>query len=160
MTFNEIKNSIVKSSKYQSLDLDYHHGLTRYKHIMHVSFFTYYICKLLRFDYISATRGALLHDYFNESEYLDVKGLDKPRIHPFLALNNSLKEHDLNIIERNIIVSHMYPIGLIKPLYKESWVVGFVDKIVALYEYINYKFKDKFALYIIFVFNFISIKIL
>ena len=88
MTFNEIKKDIVKSLKYQSLDLEYHHGLTRYKHIMHVAKGTYYISKILKLDYISATRGALLHDYFNEEEYLDKHGLDMPRIHPFLALNN------------------------------------------------------------------------
>ena len=159
MKFNDICGSIVNSSKYQSLDLDYHHGLTRFKHIMHVARGTYYISKLLRLDYISATRGALLHDYFNEEEYLDVKGLNKPRIHPFLALNNSLKEHDLNIKEKNIIISHMYPIGLIKPEYLESWVVTIVDKTVATYEYLNYKFKDKMALYLIFVLNFLSMKI-
>ena len=159
MSYKDIKESIIKSNKYQSLDLDYHHGLTRYKHIMHVSKLTYYISKLLRVDYISATRGALLHDYFNESEYLNIKGLDKPRIHPFLALNNSLKEQELNVIERNIIISHMYPIGNIKPLYIESWIVTFTDKLVALYEYINYKFKDYVSIYILFILNFLSTKI-
>ena len=159
MSFKNISFDIIKTDKYKSLDLDYHHGLTRYKHIMHVAKGSYFICRPLLLDYVSATRGALLHDYFNEDEYLLVKGLDKPRIHPFLALNNSLKEHDLNDIEKNIIISHMYPIGLIKPIYIESWVVSIVDKSVATYEYINYKFKDKFVLYFIFILNFLSVKI-
>ena len=159
MSFNEIANNIINSNKFKSLDFDYHHGLTRYKHIMHVARGTYYISKILKLDYISATRGALLHDYFNEDEYLDKKGLDMPRIHPFLALNNSLKEYNLNIKEKNIIISHMYPIGLIKPVYLESWVVTMVDKGVATYEYINYKFKDKIAVYLLFLLNFLSMKI-
>ena len=159
MKFNEICQEIINYPKYKSLDLDYHHGLTRYKHIMHVALGTYYISKFLGLDYVSATRGALLHDYFNEEEYLDKKGLEMPRIHPFLALNNSLKEHRLNLKEKNIIISHMYPIGLIKPVYLESWIVSFVDKGVATYEYINYKFKDMCALYIIFFINFIGAKI-
>ena len=159
MKFETIKNEINQSTKYKSLLNENHHGLTRYEHIMHVALGTYYISKILKLDYISATRGALLHDYFNEEEYLDKKWLDMPRIHPFLALNNSLKEHDLNLKEKNIIISHMYPIGLIKPICPESWIVTLVDKIVATYEYINYKFKDKFALYIIFILNFISVKI-
>jgi len=159
MKFDDISKSIINSSKYKSLDSDYHHGLTRYKHIIHVARGTYFISKILGLDYISATRGALLHDYFNEEEYLDIKGLDKPRIHPFLALNNSLKEHDLNIKEKNIIISHMYPIGLIKPECIEAWIVTLVDKTVATHEYINYKFKDKFALYIVFILNFLSMKI-
>lgn len=159
MNFKDISSDIVNSSKFKSLDLDYHHGLTRYKHIIHVARGTYYISKFLKLDYVSATRGALLHDYFNESEYLDIKGLNKPKIHPFLALNNSLKEYNLNIKEKNIIISHMYPIGLIKPEYVESWIVTFVDKSVATYEYINYKFKDKIAIYLIFVLNFLDMKI-
>ena len=159
MKFNDISKNIVESSKFKSLDNDYHHGLTRYKHIMHVAKGTYYISRILKLDYVSATRGALLHDYFNEEEYLDKRGLEMPRIHPFLALNNALKEHDLNIKEKNIIISHMYPIGLIKPEYIESWIVSLVDKSVATYEYINYKFKDKLALYLIFFINFLSMKI-
>ena len=157
--FNDIANEIINKDKFKSLDLDYHHGLTRYKHIIHVALGTYYISKLLKLDYISATRGALLHDYFNEEEYLDKVWLDKPRIHPFLALNNSLKEYELNLKEKNIIISHMYPIGLIKPESIEAWVVTLVDKSVASYEYINYKFKDKLALYLIFILNFLSMKI-
>ena len=159
MRFKDICDEIINSNKYKSLDLDYHHGITRYKHIMHVAKGTYYISKILSLDYISATRGALLHDYFNESEYLDIKGLNKPRIHPFLALNNSLKEHNLNIKEKNIIISHMYPIGMIKPVYFESWVVTIVDKSVATFEYFNYKFKDKFTIYLIFILNFLRMKI-
>ena len=81
-----------------------------------------------------------------------------PRIHPFLALNNSMKEYNLNIKEKNIIISHMYPIGKIQPLYPESWIVSMVDKSVATYEYINYKFKDKFILEFIFIINFLSMK--
>ena len=158
MSFENICYEIINSDKYKSLDFDYHHGLTRYKHIMHVAKGTYFISKILGFDYVSATRGALLHDYFNEFEYLDVRGMNKPKIHPFLALNNSLKEHDLNIKEKNIIISHMYPIGLIKPLYPESWIVSLVDKSVATYEYINYKFKDKLSLYLVFCLNFITLK--
>ena len=157
--FNDIANEIIKSDKFKSLDFDYHHGLTRYKHIMHVARGTYYISKMLKLDYISATRGALLHDYFNEEEYLDKKGLDMPRIHPFLALNNAKNIYDINVVEENIIISHMFPIGKIKPLFLESWVVTIIDKLVASYEYINYKFKDRLVLEFIFLINFLSFKL-
>ena len=69
MKFNDIALEIINSDKFKSLDLDYHHGLTRYKHIMHVAIGSYYISKIFRLDYISATRGALLHDYFNDLQY-------------------------------------------------------------------------------------------
>ena len=159
MTYEKIKQDIIANQKYQSLKNDYHHGLNRYLHIMHVAKISYYISKFLKLDYISTTRGALLHDYFNEDDYLDIKGLDKPRIHPFLSLNYAKKYYNLNTKEENIIISHMYPIGKIKPVYIESWVVTFVDKGVATYEYIHYKFRDKFMLYCLFLINLISIKL-
>ena len=158
MTFREIKQEITSNQKYQSLKNDYHHGLNRYIHIMHVAKISYYVSKFLKLDYISTTRGALLHDFFNEDEYLDKKGLDKPRIHPFLSLNNAKNFFDLNTKEQNIIISHMYPIGKIKPIFIESWIVTMVDKSVATYEYIRYKYKDKLVLDFLFLINYLSIK--
>ena len=159
MTFKDIEQEIIYNEKYQSLKNDYHHGLNRYLHIMHVAKISYYISKFLKLDYISTTRGALLHDYFNESDYLDKKGLEKPRIHPFLSLINAKNNYKLNYKEENIIVSHMFPIGKIKPLYIESWIVTIVDKSVATYEYIRYKYKDKLVLHVIFMINLLSIKL-
>ena len=159
LTFAEISQDIINKDKYLSLKNDYHHGLTRYIHSIRVAKYTYKITKLLHLNYINATRGALLHDYFNEAEYLDKRWLDKPRIHPFLSLNNASKEYNLTMMEQNIIMTHMFPIGGIKPLYLESWVVTIVDKSVATYEYFNFKFKDKFTLWIVFVINFLSIKL-
>ena len=158
MTFKDIEQEIIHNEKYQSLKNDYHHGLNRYLHIMHVAKISYYISKFLKLDYISTTRGALLHDYFNESDYLDKKGLEKPRIHPFLSLINAKNNYKLNYKEENIIISHMFPIGKIKPLYIESWIVTIVDKSVATYEYIRYKYKDKLVLDFIFLINYLSIK--
>ncbi len=158
MTFEEIAYQVINTKKYQSLKNDSHHGLTRYIHSMKVAKLTYKIAKFLKVDYVSATRGALLHDYFNDDEYLNVKGLDKPRIHPFLALNNAKYEHNLNIIEENIIISHMYPIGKIKPSFIESWIVTSVDKLVAIDECVLYKFKDELLVFAIFTFNFIRLK--
>ena len=159
LTFGEISHDIIKKEKYLSLKTEYHHGLTRYMHSLRVAKYTYIITKILKLNYIEATRAALLHDYFNELEYLDKVWLDKPRIHPFLSLNNASKEYNLTMMEQNIIMTHMFPIGGIKPLYLESWVVTIVDKSVATYEYFNFKFKDKFTLWIVFTINFLSIKL-
>lgn len=159
VTFQEISNNIINKDKYLSLKNDYHHGLTRYSHSLRVAKYTYKITKFLHLNYISATKAALLHDYFNEEEYLDKVWLDKPRIHPFLSLNNALKEYNLTNLERNIIICHMFPIGGIKPIYAESWVVTLVDKTVASYEYLNFKFKDKFSVWFIFIINFLIFKL-
>ena len=68
LTFGEISHDIIKKEKYLSLKTEYHHGLTRYMHSLRVAKYTYIITKILKLNYIEATRAALLHDYFNELE--------------------------------------------------------------------------------------------
>lgn len=154
--FDTIANEIINTDKYQMLKENPHHGLNRYIHSMNVAKRTYRITKLLKMDYVSATRGALLHDYFNDSDYRSTKGLKKGAMHPVIALNNARREYDLNETEENIIVSHMFPMGEVVPNCKESWVVTTVDKMVAIRECGIYKLREKVALIIIFIINFIN----
>lgn len=154
--FNTIANEIINTDKYQLLKENPHHGLNRYVHSMNVAKGTYKVTKFLGMDYISATRGALLHDYFNDSDYRSTKGLKKGAMHPVIALNNARREYELNPKEENIIVSHMFPMGDVKPNCKESWVVTTVDKLVAIRECGIYKLREKVALSFVFLINFIS----
>ena len=152
--FESIANEIINSDKYQSLKDENHHGLSRYEHSLRVAKNTYRISKRLNLDYMSATRGALLHDYFTDEDYRNTKGFKKYSMHPVIALNNAIREYDLNEKEENIIVSHMYPMGKTKPNCKESWLVTGVDKFVAIYECARYKFKECLAFTFILILNF------
>ena len=153
LNFELIANDILGKNKFQSLKNDPHHGLTRYDHVLRVAKNTYRLSKVFRLDYVSATRGALLHDYFNDSDYRTTKGLKKGSIHPVIALNNARREFDLNNKEENIIVSHMFPMGNIKPNCRESWLVTSVDKLVAIYECCTFKFREQIALWLLFIVN-------
>ena len=153
-SFDLIADEIINKDKYISLKNEDHHGLTRYEHSVRVAKNTYRISKALKLDYVSATRGALLHDYFNDDDYRNTKGLKKGSMHPVIALNNARREYKLNSKEENIIVSHMYPFGKVKPNCKESWVVTTVDKSVAIYECTRYKFKEELAFLFILAVNF------
>ena len=152
--FESIANEIINSEKYQSLKSENHHGLSRYEHSLRVAKNTYRLSKKMKLDYISATRGALLHDYFTDEEYRNTKGMKKYSMHPVIALNNAIREYELNPIEENVIVSHMYPMGKTKPNCKESWLVTSVDKSVAIYECARYKFKECLAFTFILLINF------
>lgn len=152
--FEYIASEILDKDKYQSLKDEKHHGLNRYEHSLRVAKNTYRVSKALKMDYISATRGALLHDYFNDADYQNTRGLKKNSLHPVIALNNARREYDLNSKEENIIVSHMYPFGKVKPNCKESWVVTGVDKSVAIYECARYKFKEQLMFLFILTLNF------
>lgn len=151
--FELITQGIIEKDKFQSLKNDPHHGLTRYDHVLRVARNTYRLSKVLKMDYESATRGALLHDYFNDSDYKTTKGLKKGSMHPVIALNNARREFELNSKEENIIVSHMFPMGNVKPNCKESWLVTVVDKIVAIYECGVFKFRERLALWLLFIIN-------
>jgi len=152
--FDIIAKDIIEKEKFLSLKNDPHHGLTRYDHVLRVAKNTYRLSKILRMDYISATRGALLHDYFNDSDYNNTKGLKKGSVHPVIALNNARREYYLNKKEENIIISHMYPMGKVKPNCKESWLVTSIDKSVAAYECLRYKLKDYFIVMVTMVTQF------
>ena len=110
----------------------------------------------MNLDYVSATRGALLHDYFTDDDYRNTKGFKKYSMHPVIALNNAIREFDLNPIEENVIVSHMYPMGKIKPNCRESWLVSSVDKSVAIYECARYKTKECVAFAFVLIINFLN----
>ena len=152
--FDIIAKDIIEKEKFQSLKNDPHHGLTRYDHVLRVAKNTYYVSKIFRMDYISATRGALLHDYFNDSDYNNTKGIKKGSIHPVIALNNARREYFLNKKEENIIISHMFPMGKVKPNCKESWLVTSVDKSVAVYECLRFKLKNYFMVLVAMVVDF------
>ena len=152
--FEVIAKDIIEKEKFQSLKNDPHHGLTRYDHVLRVAKNTYKLSKLMKMDYISATRGALLHDFFNDSDCQDIKGMKKNSLHPVIALNNAKREYNLNPKEENIIISHMYPFGgNVRPNCKESWLVDYVDNFVAIYECVRYKFKDYLAFLFILIIN-------
>ena len=54
--------------------------------------------------------------------------------HPRLSLNNASKIFELNEIEQDIILKHMWPLTVILPKYKESYIITIADKYAALLE--------------------------
>ena len=114
------------------------HGKTSvYEHTMNVALCSLSIAKKLNLniDYKSLVRGSLLHDFFLYDWHVDDKS---HRLHGFsharVALNNASKEFTLNNVEKNIIYTHMFPLNLRIPKYKESVIVCLADKICALKE--------------------------
>ena len=153
ISFDNIAKDIIKTNRFNELKKESHHGLTRYIHVMRVSKATYKITKFLKMDYVSATRAALLHDYYTASDMKDISEPKKLNLHPSVAKNNALKDFKLNKKEINAIESHMFPMGKTLPKYKESWVLSLVDKSVATYEQYKFKWKNAIAVYTIFIIN-------
>lgn len=149
---------ILNDKEFLKLKTCEHHGITRYDHSLKVSYQAYQFAKKHSFDYKSAAIGGLLHDFFLTDD--DVTQKDKflsVFTHPKLAQANALMKYDLNDKESDIIVSHMFPINLKLPRYKESWIVSLYDKKIALKEW-GFKFNNRLKystnLAILLLFNF------
>lgn len=137
----KIVEKILENRKFNKLkDERHHHNSNRFNHSVEVSYKTYKICKKLGLDYESATKAALLHDFFFDKEFNSKK--DKMLKHPKKALENAEKITNLSLKEKNIIESHMYPVGGKTPRHIESVVVDVVDDYVALKEKLGGDFKS------------------
>ena len=121
----------------QSMDAYTQHGGTSIlEHSMYVSYLSFKVCKARGYDYRSAARGGLLHDFF-----LYQRHVNKPYRgwhttgHPRLALENAMRLFDINAIEQDIIKKHMWPVCFGLPRHKESFVVSMVDKYCCTMEF-------------------------
>ena len=63
--------------------------------------------------------------------------------HPRIALTNACDIFDLNEIEKDVILKHMWPLTIRLPKHKESYIVTFVDKYCATYEMFRFLKKNK-----------------
>ena len=137
--FQEIIKDIIENSSFASLKEHIQHmQSSRYEHCYAVAYYTYLISKKLGLDYISATRGAMLHDfYFYDWRKKGIEGQKRFHAyrHPRIALNNAEENFELNDVEKDIILKHMWPLTLRFPRYSESYIVTLVDKYCATREF-------------------------
>ena len=122
--FKSIINDIATNPNVLSLkNRVQHKNKSRYYHCLCVSFYSYAICKKLKLDYVSAARGAMLHDFY----YYDWRDKNV----------EGQKKFDLNELEEDIIIKHMWPLTLRFPAHRESYIVTLVDKYCASREMIK-----------------------
>jgi len=134
--FNRYANDILENKYIKKLKELPHHGtVTRFEHSVAVAYECFRLVNMLniKVDMKSMIRGALLHDFF-------LYDLKKERIekhlvrHPYIAFDNAIKEFEINKIEKDIILKHMWPMTLKLPKYKESFIVCFMDTYCAIKE--------------------------
>lgn len=134
--YEKCVNDLIFHPSVQIMKQFNHHSfVTCFDHSIHVSLYSYLICKYLKLDYRSAARGGLLHDLFLY-DWRTTK-LDSGKHgfqHPKIALNNAGKFFKLNYVEKDIIIKHMFPLTIKPPIYKESIVVCLIDKLCATLE--------------------------
>jgi uncharacterized protein len=130
--FMECISDLLLLDDVQKLKNYKHHlSVNRLNHSINVSYYSYVCAKKFGYDYISAARGGLLHDLFYDEYKNRIRSL---RAHGRDALRNANKICDLNDIEKDIILKHMWPITLDLPIYKESYLVAAIDDYCSIFE--------------------------
>jgi len=131
--FSALIESVLNNQEFQKTKQITHHGITRYEHLIRVSFYSYKITKFLKLNYQEATRASILHDFFLEETKED-NTFHALRRHPGYALMNASKYFDLTDLEKDIITTHMFPVTFTPPKYLESWIVDVIDDVAGVYE--------------------------
>ena len=123
--------TVLEMKKYRQ-----HYATSCYDHCFEAAYYCYKICKKFNLDYISAARAAMVHDLFLYDwriHQADRKGLHA-FTHPRTAYENACKIMELNDLQKDIILKHMWPLCIKLPRYKESYILTLVDKYCALSE--------------------------
>ena len=131
---------ILNSANFQRTKEHIQHGnMTVNEHCINVANTSLMIKKKLHItcNQRDLVRGALLHDYFlydwhEKSMTHRLHGF----FHPIVSLKNAkLYFNDINLIEENMISSHMWPLTFRKiPKCREAFLLCMVDKYCSLLE--------------------------
>ena len=142
--FIEITKDLLTNEKVKGMKkYRQHYDISTYEHCLNVAYISYKICKKLKWDYKSMARAAMLHDLFlydwhhHEREEKTFRSLHAFQ-HPKIALKNAIGLFELNKIEQDVIVNHMWPVTIQLPHYKETVIVTFADKFSAMKETFGY----------------------
>lgn len=105
----------------------HHKNNTRLDHVLQVSYKSYKLGLKLHLNAVALARAGVLHDlYFIQGHYR-INHHGHAYWHPKIACANAEKITHLSDLEKDIILTHMYGAVLIKPHYKESWLLGLID---------------------------------
>ncbi len=135
--FSDIIIEFLQNSEYIKLNNFYQHiNISRLTHSINVAYITYILCKKFKLNYISATKGAMLHDFFlYDWKQKNESPLKHSLNHPKFALKNSKKIFAVDKIMEDCILNHMWPLGKF-PKTNEGRIVQLADKYSTTYEVI------------------------
>lgn len=132
---------LLMTPEVQSMKSIHHHpGTSCYEHSVFVSYVAFRLARRWGLDYMAAARGGLLHDLYlydpkDRSAHPGNQCLD----HPEFALRNAEALCGrLSSKERNIIISHMWPLAKYLPRCREAVAVNLADKLCATAEIAGY----------------------
>lgn len=132
-TYMAYVQDILEHSVFQSMEQYIQHGHTSCRaHCIQVSYMAYQLSRRFGLDARSVARAGLLHDLFLYDWHTHAKETGEHfhgLTHPRTALNNARLYFNLNEIEENCILRHMWPLTPIAPKYWEGMTIVYADKV-------------------------------
>ena len=149
LSLEKYVEDILNHDEYKMLaDYTHHKPFTTLDHSLRVAQIAYnwsvrLECKI-KLDTVAVTRGALLHDfYFYDWHNCRPKGKRWNGFeHPRIACQNADRCFSLTEKEKDIILSHMWPLTIRMPRSREAFLVMAADKVASLQE-LRFKFRRK-----------------
>ena len=139
--FRDILKETRENSRFDQNDQYIQHGTTTVKtHCINVAQTAYFMSHRLHIKVHERDliRGALLHDYFLYDWHDKcIKNSIHGFTHPGKALKEASKDFELTKIEKDMIRSHMFPLTVRPPKYREGVLLCIADKLCALQETIG-----------------------
>ncbi|MHB8074747.1 HD domain-containing protein [Desulfosporosinus fructosivorans] len=148
MSLAEHIDDILNHDEYKQLaSYTHHRPFTTLEHSIRVAQIAYdWSIRLedrkIRLDTQALIRGALLHDFFlYDWHHLRPDGSRWHGFrHPRIACDNAERCFNLNEKEKDIILSHMWPLTVRMPRSREAFLVMIADKMASIQEF-RFKFK-------------------
>lgn len=134
--FYPLVNDLINHPKVNQLNqYTQHLNTSRLQHSLNVAYYSFLLSKRFKLNIKETVRAALLHDFFlyewRTEQPVDGNHLD---VHPQQALLNAKTVCEVTPLMEDVILSHMWPLGSIKPKSKEAWVVSAADKLCTMME--------------------------
>lgn len=147
LSLAEYVDDILNHDEYKQLaSYTHHRPFTTLEHSIRVAQIAYNwsirLENTIQLDKNALIRGALLHDFFlYDWHHLRPDGARWHGFrHPRIACENAERCFDLNEKEKDIILSHMWPLTIRMPKSREAFLVMIADKMASIQEF-RFKFK-------------------
>ena len=134
--YYKIVKEILENEEFlKRKEYEHHFNESVYDHVLRVSFDCYQIGKRFKLDYKSLAIAGLLHDFYDkpwQNSFEKTKFLKKHGfVHAEEARVNAIKYFSNLVTEKigSMIKTHMFPLNIKLPKYKESWILTLVDKV-------------------------------
>ena len=135
LTLDLLNDELVQSMKKYR-----HHGdISTHYHSVYVSYNVLKACEKLGVkNEREIVRAALLHDFYLYEWYTEKHDENHIFYHPKESVKN-IEAHfgRLSDLQRNMILSHMFPTAKVMPRYLGSWILTLTDKRCATNDYLK-----------------------